>query len=152
MNKCTNQQVFDVAMSGIKENKGQVIISVIENLLCDAVRDIDDPKLMNEALEKSIQGYLKQVEEVAKKNPDVKFALVQPTLRPLHSWYTENHEAFCKRIGEGIGAMGAMNVGKVDALIQVTQEFESDGVHLNPMSGKLFYTILTHFSMLKLLI
>ena len=40
MNKCTNQQVFDVAMSGIKKNKGQVIISVIENLLCDAVRDI----------------------------------------------------------------------------------------------------------------
>ena len=93
---------------------------------------------MNEALEKSIQGYLKQVEEVAKKNPDVKFALVQPTLRPLHTWYTENHEAFCKRIGEGIGAMGSMNIEKIDALIQVTQEFESDGVHLNPMSGKLF--------------
>ena len=96
---------------------------------------------MNEALEKSIQGYLKQVEEVAKKNPDVKFALVQPTLKPLHSWCTENHEAFCKRIGEGIGAMGAMNVGKVDALIQVKQEFEADRV-----SGKLFVNTILYNS------
>ena len=146
MKKCTNQQVFDVAMNDIKEGKGQVIISVIENLLCDAVRDIEDPKLMNEALENSIQGYLRQIDEVAKKNPNVKFAIVQPTLRPLHPWFTENHEAFCRRIGEGIGTMGNMNVGKVEALIQVTQEFEADGVHLNPMSGNLFVNTILYNS------
>jgi hypothetical protein len=31
-----------------------------------------------------------------------------------------------------------MNLGKIDALIQVSQTFEPDSVHLNPTSGKLF--------------
>jgi hypothetical protein len=91
MNNCSNQQVFDVAISDIKSSRGQVVISVIENILCDAVKGIVDPELMNAALETTINKYLKQLEKEAKENPEVKFAVVQPILRPLHPWYTENH-------------------------------------------------------------
>jgi hypothetical protein len=34
--------------------------------------------------------------------------------------------------------MGCRNVGKIDALLKVSQAFESNGVHLTSQSGKLF--------------
>jgi hypothetical protein len=43
MNNCTNQQVFDVKLDEIKASKGQVKISVIENILCDLVKGLVDP-------------------------------------------------------------------------------------------------------------
>jgi hypothetical protein len=78
LNNCTNQQVFDVAINGIKPNKGQVIILVIQNILCDAVKGIDKPEMMNAALKSTISNYLRQLKDVAEMNPVVKFALVKP--------------------------------------------------------------------------
>jgi hypothetical protein len=38
---CTNVETFKVAMDGIEDIKGRVIISVIENFLCRAVGQCD---------------------------------------------------------------------------------------------------------------
>jgi hypothetical protein len=81
-----------------KGGKGEVIIVVLENLLCDAVKITRNLEEMNKALE----AYIRIIKEHAIRLPGFKFAVAQLTLRPLHDWFTENHEAFCKRIGEGI--------------------------------------------------
>jgi hypothetical protein len=47
---CTTKEVFRVALDNIKKGKEDIIISFLENLLCDAVRDITDPGEMNSAL------------------------------------------------------------------------------------------------------
>ena len=84
MVKCTKKEVFKTALDNLKEGGGEIIISVLENFLCDEVKGITDPSAMNDALEKMIKEYLALVRDVAEKRPDVKFALTQITLRPLH--------------------------------------------------------------------
>ena len=144
MVKCTNKEVFAVALNSIGTGKGEVIISVIENLLCDAVNGITDPETKNNTLETTIKEYLEAVREAAYKNPEVKFALVQPTLRPLHNWFTEGHEAFCKKITEGIRIMDIASVGKIESPIKMSQVFEQDGVHLTRSSGKVFVNAILY--------
>jgi hypothetical protein len=144
MVNCTSSEVFAAALDGIGEGKGQVIISVIENLLCDAVKDITDPEKLNNSLESAIKSYLNVVKEVAIKRPEIKFALAQPTLRPFHHWFTEGHNAFCTKIGEGIRIMDCRNVSKIEAPIKMSQVFETDGVHLTPSSGKVFVNALLY--------
>ena len=142
--KCTKKEVFAIALDEVGKEKGEVIISVIENFLCDAVRDLEDPEAKNTALEKTIQDYLGMVRMAAIERPEVKFALAQPTLRPLHQWFTKGHEAFCKKIAEGIRIMDLGNVGKIDAPIKMSQIFEQDGVHLTPTSGRVYVNALLY--------
>ena len=144
MVKCTNREVFATALDSIDEGKGKVIISVVENLLCDAVKDITEPEAMNSALEAAIKGYLAMVKEIAIKKPGVSFALAQPTLRPAHHWFTEGYDAFGVKIGEGIRLMNCHNVSKIEGPIKMSQIFETDGVHLTETSGKVFVNALLY--------
>ena len=139
---CTNKEVFATALDNIKPGKGELIISVLENFLCDAVRDLSNPDEMNAALDETIKEYLTMVKVVAEKRPDVRIALAQLTLRPRHQWFMDCHEAFCKDLGEGIRVMDKRNVGKLDGPIKMSQVFESDGVHLTPASQKVFINTL----------
>jgi hypothetical protein len=67
-------------------------------------------KKKNKALEKTIREYLEQVKVAAISKPDIKFALAKPTLRPAHQWYVEYHEAFGRKIADGIRMMDLSNV------------------------------------------
>ena len=144
MVKCTKKEVFKTALDNLKEGKGEIIISVLENFLCDEVKGITDPSAMNDALEKIIKEYLALVKDAAEKRPDVKFALTQITLRPLHQWYMDCHDAFCKNLGEGVRLMDKMNVGRIDGPIKMSQVFEKDGVHFTPSSGKVFVNTILY--------
>jgi microcompartment protein CcmK/EutM len=42
MVNCTSREVFSVALDNIGPGKGEVIVVVIENFLCEAARDIID--------------------------------------------------------------------------------------------------------------
>jgi hypothetical protein len=46
MVKCTNKEVFVAATDNIERGKGEVVVSVIKNLLC-AVGKTSDPEAMN---------------------------------------------------------------------------------------------------------
>ena len=146
MINCTSKEVFKAAMDGIEGGKGEVIVSVIENLLCAAVKDTTDPEAMNAALEKEIQDYIAVVKTTASKLPNFKFGMVQPTLRPLHRWYMDGHEAFCKKINEGARMTGLNNIGKIEGPIKMTQLFETDGVHLTATAGKVFVNTILYNS------
>jgi hypothetical protein len=138
MQKCTNEKVFKVAMDEVTMDKGEVLISVIENFLADSVKLIRDEKIMEKALEDAIECYLNQIKKKAVEKPNVKFGVVQPLQRPVHGWYSQNLDLFCKTISEGITRMGCPNVSKLETLLRVSQIFEDDGVHLTPTSGRLF--------------
>ena len=93
MVNCTSKEVFAVALENTGAGKGEVIVAVVENFLCEAARKSTDPEGMSQALETEIEAYLEMVKTASLKMPEIKFALAQPTLRPLHQWYTEYHEA-----------------------------------------------------------
>ena len=145
MVKCTNLEVFKARMATLESTDKEVIISVVENLICDAVLGtLDSEDRFNEKLEERIKEYLKVVQDCATKFLGSKFVLVRPTLRPTHKWYMENHDNICKAIDEGVGKMSNSNIGRVYGLSRMSQQFENDGVHYNETSGRVFLdTILS---------
>ena len=139
MVRCTNLEVFKATMSTLELTDKEVIISVVENMICDAVSGtLDDENAFNEKLEESIKVYLKVVQDCATKFLESKFVLVRPTLRPLHKWYMDNHDDLCKAIDESVGKMSNSNIGRVHGLSRMSQQFENDGVHYNETSGRVF--------------
>ena len=105
--------VCNTTVDDIKMEKGKVIVSIIENLICDAVVEVTDPVARKIIMEDVVGSFLAQVKKSANENPGVKFALVQPMARPKHVWYTEFHEDMCKLFTDSIKEMGAQNVAKI---------------------------------------
>jgi hypothetical protein len=108
------------------------MISVLKNLLCDAVPDITNPGGMTATLEESIKEFLTLVRVAEDKRPNVKFALAQLTLRLrlFHQWLTDCHDAVCKKLGEGIQIMDLQNVGKIDGLRSLNRMESTSHHHL----------------------
>jgi hypothetical protein len=87
---CTNQDVWNVAVNDIKHETGEVIISVIDNLLCDPLNGGMDPEVRKLMLENVVGSFMAQVKAAALKYPGTKIALATPMLRPVHKWYEES--------------------------------------------------------------
>ena len=139
---CTNLEVWNTTIDDIKVEKGDVIISVVENLICDAVVEVVDPEARKIVIEDVVGSFLAQVKKCAIERPGLKFAMVRPMLRPKHQWYMEEHENICKYFGETIKEMRIGNVARVEGTPGCTQVFTSDGVHLTEASGKVFVETL----------
>ena len=143
---CTNVETFKVAMDGIEDIKGRVIISVIENFLCRAVGQCDNDEAKTDIMKSTIVDYLNLVQECALKRPGQKFALVQPMSRPKEEWYTKMHEQVCKLVKDGISTIDLQNVSGINSSIGIAQVFEKDGVHLTPTAGKVFIDTILYNS------
>ena len=135
---CTNMETFRVAMDEIEDTKGGVIISVVENFVCRAIREAKDEAKKEEVSKEVEKEYLEVIRICATNCPRRKFAIVQPMRRPMEPWYTENQKHISKRIEEGIKEMDLGNVAKIGSSVEQTQLFEKDGIHLTSPSGKVF--------------
>ena len=135
---CTNQDVWNVAVDDIKFETGEVIISVIENLLCDALDGVMDPEVRKLMMEDVVGSFMAQVKATAQKYPGTKIALATPMMRPVHKWYEESYETLCGMYYNHIKSMGLQNVAKVDGSPGWSQVFEKDGIHLTEAAGKVF--------------
>ena len=137
MVKCTKMEVFKAVMDDVKEEK-EVIIAVIENFICDAVRAIPtqtSPNLIDEAIDALGCQFFRVIRETAKRLPLTRFALAQPILRPRDTWYTERYDGICRSFVAGVNALGLENVSKLEALSKKSQQFVNDGVHLTEESS-----------------
>ena len=143
MIKCTKVELFRVAVETIKDEK-EVIISVIENFLCDAIRSLKDPT--SEQIDSMVEGvlddYVGVVKKAAIRLPNTRFALAQPILRPAHNWYMERFEGFCKLFINKVNSTGLENISKLDTLSRMSQSFTADGIHLTADSGRSFINML----------
>jgi hypothetical protein len=135
---CTNQDVWNVSVDEIKINKGEVIISVIENLICDALVGVTDPEVRRITIEDVVGSFMAQIKKCAQTKPGVKFALAMPMMRPKHKWYEESFGALSKLYLDNIKSMGIPNVAKIDGSPTWSQQFESDGTHLTETAGKVY--------------
>ena len=138
MKKCTKFEIFQVQMGHLGPEDKEIIISVIENFLCDAVVGISDRSLAAGIWEKIIKQFMCLVHDKAVNLPETKFALVPPILRPGNTWYSEDYEEICKFFIEGTKALSRNNVTRIEPMSIMSQKFENDGVHLTESSGQLF--------------
>ena len=112
--KCTKVEVFKAVMDEVKAEK-EVIIAIIENFLCDSVKNILAPTsdLIDGAIEATIKDFLGIVSSTAKRLPGTRFALAQPILRPRDEWYTERYDGLCRSFVAGVNSIGLENVSKL---------------------------------------
>jgi hypothetical protein len=121
---CTNQDVWNVSVDDIKMEKGEIIISVIENLIV--------------IIEDVVGSFMAQIKKCAQEKPGIKIALAILMLRPKYKWYEECHESLCELFRDNIKAKGKQNLSKIDGSLAWSQVFENDGVHLTEASGKFY--------------
>ena len=138
MMNCTRIEVFKAKMDALEVEDKEIVISVIENFICDAVRDVLDERVSNENCEKTIKIFMLTLKEAAERLPESRFALARPMLRPGNAWYSEKFEAIVKFFDDGINSIGRSNIAKLDPLSRMSQKFEYDGVHLTPECGAIF--------------
>ena len=136
--KCTNIETYKVKMDALEVEDKQIVISVIENFICDAVRDVSDDLVANGLCEEAIKTFMKTLKITAERLPESRFALARPMLRPGVAWYTERYEDIEKFFNEGIKAIGKSNIAKLDSLSRMSQKFEYDGIHLTQECGAIF--------------
>ena len=96
MVKCTRIEQFMARMGCLDTGVEEIIISVMENFLSDAIEKEQSMEKFGETIDQTIKQYLGTINEAVKKLPLTKFAIVKPTLRPKHQWYMENYEEICK--------------------------------------------------------
>jgi hypothetical protein len=130
---------FKAKMACIETENKEVIISVIENFLCDAVgSDPEDEDSLNEVIEKVIDEYAGVICKAAVTYPQTKFVIVKPILRPRDKWYTDNYDEMKKYHGEAINKLKKTNITIVEALSRTSQKFNQDMVHLTDQAGLMF--------------
>ena len=91
---CTKFELFKVRVMCLEEVDKAVIVCAIEIFVCDAVESVDktDSDALGTAIDKIMDDFIDVVTELANKFKQSRFALVPPTRRPVHPWYTLNFE------------------------------------------------------------
>ena len=137
MVKCCNWETYKARMECMDPKEILVIISVIENILADAVRGTSDDEF-DEVICKTMKEFFMTLKSAAEVLPGTKFAMVKPILRPALPWYMENYDKICGFYDVGITSLGLTNITKLDCVSRMAQQFDTDGVHLTPAAGKIF--------------
>ncbi len=144
MLKCTQMTGYAAYMGGLVSDNKNVVISVIENFIVDAV---GTGTLKPEgAINSCIKEFLTTTLEAAVRFPDSKFAVVMPLTRPAIPWYNNRVGPIKKFIGEGIKSMisekSVNNIAMISSISVSSQQFEQDQVHLTAPSAAVFLEVI----------
>lgn len=136
MIKCLDLEGLDAQLCNLESNESEVVISVLENIIDKAAREGEEER--EESINTAIKTYLGIIEDAATKNPDKKFIVIDPILRPKLEWYDEALDGIKALHKEVFDSMGLNNTSRVDVISRASQQFEQDGVHLTAPAGKIF--------------
>jgi uncharacterized membrane protein YgcG len=139
MAKCTTIESFRATISELEE--GVAIISIFENLIVDAAKNLDkDDSALEKAILLSINEVMALVKTTAERMPGTKIGIVTPLARPSIKWFQGKFDLMFGHIRKSIADMGATcnNVFMIDCMCTSLQQFEQDGVHLTADSGVCF--------------
>jgi|FrelakmetLWP11LW_1041352.scaffolds.fasta_scaffold10924_1 hypothetical protein len=137
--RCTDYSSF-IAIMG-ESTEESIVISVIENFLCNRVRaepDGDIERIIGE----TTQDFLATIKEAALRLPDSKFAVVMPLQRPSLPWYQDNLLNLRGQLEVGLTDLHLDNVARIDCASILTQDFVDDKVHLTEKSGESFVNFI----------
>ena len=144
MLKCTQMTGYTAYMGGLVADNKNVIISVIENFVVDAVgTDIKKPE---EAIDSCIKEFLGTTLNAAVRFPNTKFGIVMPLMRPALPWYNDRVGPITKFMGEGIRSMisekSVNNIAIINSISVASQQFEQDQIHLTEPSAAVFLEVM----------
>jgi hypothetical protein len=144
MLKCTTIEGYTAYMEGMVADNKNVLISVIENFVVDAVGgDSTRPEV---AIDECIKGFLATTLEAAVKFPKTKFGIVLPLRRPAVPWYNDRVDSISMFMIDGIKAMiserSVNNVAVINCISVASQQFNADRIHLTAPSASVFLEVI----------
>ena len=89
---------------------------------------------------------METVKTTAKRLPETRFAILEPTLRPGVRWFTEGYEELRVEYTKMIGAIGLINISLIKCDDLPTQIFDTDGVHLTRGTSLPFLNAVIYFA------
>ena len=141
MEPCTKIETFRVKMDKLQEKDKQVLITVIENFICDKVHGhllTENEGGHEDKIKEAIEEFEVEVNNTAKRLPGTRFVLVQPIRRPAVDWYTERYELIVDMFQKRVIGLGLMNISLIKDDDLPTQLFDELGTHLTEAMGRQF--------------
>ena len=136
--KCCRFTVLNATLDALREADCAVIISVIENFLCDAVGGITEKEEMEKAVGKTLEDFVRVVKEAAERLPKTRFAIVEPMERPAVEWYTKGLKEITTEYSKMLNKLELVNIMVVKRVDLPAQLFDEEKIHLTPAAGKGF--------------
>ena len=144
--KCTRIETFKVLMDDLETDDTQVIMSVIENFLCDSIGIQTEKKIVEDRFNLTMREFLDVVKKTAERLPATKFVMVEPMSRPAVGWYTEGLTEIAKEYSARLAGLDLINISLIKRDDLPSQFFELDGVHLTVAAGKKFLKAIIYYA------
>ena len=139
MEPCTKMCVFRVKMDNLQVTDKRVLITVIENFICDKHLEMaESGGSCEDSIKMAIEDFGDEVKKTALRLPKSRFVLVQPIRRPAVEWYTENLQMIVDLFQKKIVGLGLMNISLIKDDDLPTQIFDELGTHLIESMGMQF--------------
>ena len=133
-------------MDDLEEMEPQVLITVLENFVCNMVEEEIGEDRVKNGIEKSLVGFLVLVKTAAERLPGTKFLMVEPMSRPAVHWYTEGLTDFTRIYDEGLFGLQLANISIINRADLTSQIFGEDNVHLSESAGEQFLRAIIYFA------
>ena len=146
MQKCTTMDTFRVRMSELDEDDRGIIISVIENFVCEMVGETKEEKEIEARVMKALEEFMEVLKETATKLKNSKFVVVEPMKRPGVKWYNDKIMEFTEAYVNKVKSLGLLNVKLISWADLPVQTFDSNGVHLVPAAGERFFVAVMAYA------
>ena len=144
--KCTKLESFKVQMSELEEADGWVLVTVIENFVCDAVNEASGENKIKDGVAKALKDFIDIVKATATRLPGTMFAIVEPTSRPALDWWTEDLTEFTKAYSEALAGLQLINISIIKRADLPSQLFDDDNIHLTQSMGSQFLKAIIYFA------
>jgi len=139
--RCTSLESFVAHLETVDSDQTEVVISVIENFIAKAGEGHESEQRDRNIFE-ILKKYIEIIEDAARRSPETKFFLADPTLRPKLAWYDGLLDKVRKEIKDMLQTINLKNVSRSDVISRASQQFDSDLVHFTTASGKMFVQAL----------
>ena len=146
MQKCTTMDVFKVRMSELDDDDRGIVISVIENFVCDMVGEAKEEKVIEARMTKALEEFVEVLKETATNLKRSKFVVVEPMKRPGVKWYNDRIEGFTNGYVSSVQALGLLNVKLISWADLPVQSFDPMGVHLVKEAGTRFFVAVMAYA------
>ena len=146
MQKCTQMSTFKVRMEELEETDERILITVIENFICDTVGEESEKQRIEKKIDESLSEFVEILGVTAKKLPRSRLVVIEPMARPAVQWYTEGLKAITSEYSKRIQALQLINISVVKRCDLPKQIFDQDQVHLTIDSGKQFLESIMYYA------
>ena len=144
--KCTKFESFEAQMNELDETEPIVQITVIENFVCDAVREEVGKDRVKNGIDKALTAFLAVIKATAVRLPGSKFVAVEPMSRPAVEWYMDNLDDFTKKYSDGLSGLQLANISIIKRFDLPSQMFGDDFIHLTESAGAQFLRAIIYFA------